>query len=310
MSDLMGRLAQLASDHSMLGKGFLGLALVITEMASTDGLPLDVGKLMTTGGGQVRGAGGGRVARILRAHGIERRLSTEGGRTSRGTPAKAIAYAQFLNENLAGCPDQLPEVMDFWIERIREFFAAKPFLLRLDPALGISGTIRALIVQVQERQKETAGATLVGTVVQHLVGAKIEVRLELSAGEIARYGASVKDDGRRTGDFEIGDTVIHVTTAPTQLLIEKCAQNIHQGLRPIIVTSAERLAVAKALIADNESEGRVDVFDYEQFLAANVFEIGRFEAAGRRAAFAAIIEQYNRIVSVVESDPGLKIELI
>lgn len=49
------------------------------------------------------------------------------------------------------------------------------------------------------------------------------------------------------------------------------------------------------------------MFDYEQFLAANVFEIGRFEASGRRDAFARVVDRYNLIVAEVENDPGLRI---
>ena len=308
MSDLLDDLMHLARTNEMLGKGFLGVAIVITDIAKVEGLPIDTAKLMTDGGGQVRGTGGGRVKRILNEHGIERRLSSEGGRTSRGTPAKAKAYAQFLNERLSPDDPKLTDVMQFWMARIQDHFASKPFVIQLDPALGITATIRELIGQVHDRQRETPGATLVGTVIQHLIGAKVEVRLGIEAGQVARHGASTKDDGRRTGDFEIGDTVIHVTTMPGQLLVEKCAANVQAGLRPIIVTGADRVAFAKTLISDSGFEGRIDVFDYEQFLAANVFEIGRFEATGRRDAFAQIVDRYNHIIAEVESDPGLRIE--
>lgn len=309
MSDLFDDLMQLAQDNDMLGKGFLGVAVVITDIARVEGLPIDPANLMTKGGGQVRGTGGDRVKRLLSEYNIDRRLSSEGGRTSRGTPAKAIAYSKFLNDRLSLDGSQLADVMQFWIARVHDYFASKPFVIRLDPALGVTATIRELIGQVQERQRETTGATLVGTVVQHLVGAKVEVRLNIGAGEVARHGASVKDDGRRTGDFEIGDTVIHVTTMPGQLLVEKCKANVQAGLRPIIVTGSDRVVFAKTLMADSGFEGRIDVFDYEQFLAANVFEIGRFEASGRREAFAQIVDRYNLIVAEVENDPGLRIEL-
>jgi hypothetical protein len=303
-------LMALARQHEMLGKGFLGLALVITERAGSDGLPLDVDSLMTKGGGQVKGAGGGTVRRILAEHGIERRLSAEGGRTSRGTPAKARELVKFLNEHLTGKPDLLPEVMSFWIARIRDFFASKPFTLHLDPALGVGETIRELVRQVQERQRETVGATLVGTVIQHLVGAKLEVRLGLTSGAIAKHGASVNDASQRGGDLEVGDTVIHVTTAPAPPLIQKCKDNASAGLRPVIVTGSDRTGYARTMADDNGLSGRVDIFDYEQFLASNVFEIGQFDAAGRRDAFEKIVGRYNEIVTLLETDPGLRIEIV
>jgi hypothetical protein len=58
MSDMLGELMKLARTHDMLGKGFLGVAVVITDIAKTEGLPIDTGTLMTKGGGQVRGTGG------------------------------------------------------------------------------------------------------------------------------------------------------------------------------------------------------------------------------------------------------------
>lgn len=206
-------------------------------------------------------------------------------------------------------PTLIPEIMEFWIERVREFFAAKPFKLELDPALGVGEAIRRLLEQAQKRQSETIGATTVGTVVQHLVGAKIEIRLGRSERSIAMHGASVNDASQRSGDLEIGDSAVHVTTAPGALLIEKCAANARNGLRPIIVTSADRTSFARTLLTDAGIAARVDVFDYEQFLAANVFEMGSFEANGRRRAVSEIVDRYNAIIEAVETDPGLRIEL-
>lgn len=293
----------------MLGKGFLGLALVITDNAVASGLPLDPGTMMTEGGGQVRGASGGRVKTILARHGIDRRLSSEGGRTSRGTPAKAQAYVAFLNDRFGDPAFDLDDLMSFWIDRVRDYFAAQPFILELDASVGVRGAIRRLLDKVEARQKETPGATLVGTVVQHLIGAKLETVLKLEPGALARHGASVNDAHGRGGDIEHGDTVIHVTTAPGALLIEKCLNNLAAGKRPWIVTGRNRIAAAEGMIEDAGVALRVDLFDYEQFLAANVFELGGFEDAGRRNAFAMIIERYNMIIDAVETDPGLKIEL-
>jgi hypothetical protein len=305
---LLDELDALAKERDMLGKGFLGLALVITDDAMRPGgLPINTGEMMTKGGGQVRGASGTRVQSILSKYDIFRRLSSEGGRTSRGTPAKAKAYAEFLNNRSENI--DLGAVLGYWIDRVRDYFASQPFVLDLDPALGVSGVVRNLVSQVEDRQKETPGATLVGTVIQHLIGAKLEIVLGKQAGDIAKHGASVNDAKGRGGDLEIGDTVIHITTAPGQLLVEKCVDNVRAGLRPIVITGRNRAITAESLIADQGLSGRVDVLDYEQFLAANVFEIGEFGRDGRRSAFERIIERYNEIIDRAESDPGLHIEL-
>lgn len=55
--------------------------------------------------------------------------------------------------------------------------------------------------------------------------------------------------------------------------------------------------------------GRVDVLDYEQFPTANIFELRGFVDQGRRDAIRRIVARYNEIVTKVESDPSLKIEV-
>lgn len=305
----LDELHALGRQHEMLGKGFLGLALVITDRAQHDGLPLDSATMMTKGGGQVKGAGGAKVKAILERYGIMRRLSAEGGRTSRGTPAKMRAYVEFLNRRRNAQEFDLESIMLFWVERVKDYFASMPFVLELDPAIGVKGSLRALIANVEARQKETPGATFLGTVIQHLVGAKIETALKLAPASLASHGVSVNDAKGRGGDLEQGDTVIHVTTAPGALLIEKCAANISSGLRPMIITKRERVAAAEGLIEDAGLGSRVDVLDFEQFLAINIFELSEFDSARRREAFQSIVDRYNEIVETAEGDSSLKIEI-
>ncbi|MCP1065982.1 hypothetical protein M5G07_13285 [Serratia symbiotica] len=49
---------------------------------------------------------------------------------------------------------------------------------------------------------------------------------------------------------------------------------------------------------------------FEQFLASNVIELSRFNAAGRKASLSKIIEAYNCIIEIVEYDLSMKIELV
>ena len=54
---------------------------------------------------------------------------------------------------------------------------------------------------------------------------------------------------------------------------------------------------------------RIDIFEIEQFVALNLYEIGEFEAEGRKLAVNDLVDHYNAIVEEVETDPSLKIEL-
>jgi hypothetical protein len=51
------------------------------------------------------------------------------------------------------------------------------------------------------------------------------------------------------------------------------------------------------------------MFEIEQFVAANLYELGAFAAAGRRTAVHGLVARYNRIIEEAETDPSLKIEL-
>ena len=54
---------------------------------------------------------------------------------------------------------------------------------------------------------------------------------------------------------------------------------------------------------------RIDVFEIEQFIALNLYELARFAAEGRKTAVTDLVERYNEIVEEFETDPSLKIEL-
>ena len=75
-------LAAFTSENGFRGKGPISVALVVTLHARNMELPLDDEKLITEGGGQVLGLGKGAVETVLKRHGIDRVLASEGGRTS------------------------------------------------------------------------------------------------------------------------------------------------------------------------------------------------------------------------------------
>src|SRR5690606_22948171 len=73
-----------------------------------------------------------------------------------------------------------------------------------------------------------------GIVEQHLVGAKLEKRF--SGLDIDNHPAHAADQQTaRDGDYRIGNTVYHVTSAPGAAVVAKCARNLRDGLRPILL---------------------------------------------------------------------------
>lgn len=294
-------------------KGRLSLALVITDLASKKTLPLEPDDFKTENEGQVLGLGHSAVQTILKRHKIVRTLAREGGRTSRGNMGAMKTYVEFLNSAYKdGCNVDFKEIEKFWIEKVEQFFSAKPFQFRLDGHIGLRAAIRNLMSQAEARQKEISGTMFLGTVMQHLVGAKLELVLAKMPKDkpiaIEHHGSNQNDTSGRGGDFDIGDVAIHVSSAPTELLIQKCIQNLDSGKQPIIITVAKKTTLAEGL-ADNAKVGdRIDIVEFEQFISTNIYEMSLFDAKERRIKTDELIERYNQIIDLHETDPSLRIE--
>ena len=286
-------------DRKFNRKGPLSVALVVTQQARNMGLPLNSEKLLTEGGGQVLGLGKSAVQAILHRHGIERVLAAEGGRTSRGSISNMREYVALLNRiHGDGHAD---------LHAMGGFFAAKPFRVRLDASSSLRLVVRDILEQAEERQKAALGVWYVGAVMQHMVGAKLDCALGPGKFQHNSFTTSDEQSGRK-GDFFVG-VAIHVTTSPGEAAIQRCSDNLNDGHRPILVTRQRGHTVAEAL-AENVGLGdRIDIFEVEQFIALNLYEMGKFLMEGRRAVLKDFVTRYNEIIDEVETDPSLRIEL-
>jgi hypothetical protein len=286
-------------------KGALCIVTALTRQFSMTGFPLRSENHVTEERGQVKGLGKAAVQKILGEHGITRVLAEEGGRTSRGGMGLMESYLAEANTLHAAGIWDAKKIESWWIERVRLFFATKPFKMRLDPAKSIRTGLRDLFTQIQKRQKDSAGTMFLGTVFQHLVGAKLEIVMDK---KVHHHSHSTADSPTgRSGDFVIGQTAIHVTTAPGEALIRKCRANLGAGLQPIIITMTRGCITGEEL-AGEDSE-RIEFIDIEQFLTANIHEWGKFDAANHRSSLERLIKEYNAIVATHERTPGLEIEL-
>lgn len=288
--------------NKIASKGSLALVVELTRAFKDCELPLNWEDFVTPGGGQVSCASGQFIKKILAEHGINQLLSKEGGRTSRGSLHIMKSYVALINR--LGNVD-LNAVEEYWVERVRKFLAGKPFKLSSDRSRSVANSVDDLLEQAAKRQRENPGMQYAGSVLQHLVAAK----LELIMPGIEIHGAAEADDQTgREGDFIIEDTAIHCTTAPTQALIDKCAANVGHGLTPIIITISSRTQTARNLLDDAGIGDRAEVWDLQQFLSTNVYEHGRFTSSNRRSFIGKLVIEYNGIIDKYETDPSLKIE--
>lgn len=300
------RLEEFDRQHIGLSKGALSLTLILTRSVVGKSFPITKEQYRTAKAGQVAGLGGGAVKKILTSHGISRILSSEGGRTSRGNMERMEAYVDLLNELAADGVLDVPAAELFWVERTLAYFDAQPFTFKLDPIRSLRACVRDLLAQAIARQREVTGTMYHGAVMQHLVGAKLDI---IANGKLRHHGVAVADaPSGRAGDFLLGDVALHVTTAPGEALIAKCAANLTSGLRPVIVTTEDGVGGAKALAKQAGIDERLDIIEIEQFIATNVYEWSAFERDDRCPTVARLIARYNEIVASCESDPSMRIE--
>lgn len=300
------QLQHFESEHKVNSKGSLCVILVVTRTASKQSPPYTPDKFLTPQGGQVAGLGGAAVQAILAEYGITRVLVEEGGRTSRGSISRMRGYLELLNAvHDEGLLD-FPAIECWWVSRVKSYFASMPFRLRIDSSKSLRSVVAELMAAAFSRQRECPGTMVAGAVMQHLVGAKLEIALP--EARIEHRGFSVADaPGGRKADFLVGDTAIHVTTAPTEALIRKCYENLNDNLRPVIITTQSGAGGAAALAKNANVDDRLDILEIEQFVATNIYEWSRFEHAQRPVRIQDLVHAYNRIVDQAETDPSLRI---
>lgn len=301
------RLQAFQSENNITTKGPLSLVVQFTRMVKDKNFPLNPDEFQTSGKGQVAGLSGGNLKKILKEYGIVQQLASEGGRTSRGSMGLMIKYVNFLNCWNEEEPVDFSAVELFWAEQVREYFRNQPFILPADALKTIGANFEELFEQARKRQAQNPGTQYLGTVLQHLVAAKLCLIMPTDTLEV--HGASVADGPTdRNGDFVINRTTIHCTTMPGALLIEKCKANLRSGYHPVIITIFDRVQTAVNLAEDAGIGGRVEVWDIQQFLSANVYEHSLFDDQKRNSTILDIINRYNAIVLKVETDPSLRIE--
>lgn len=308
-STLALRLADFKQSQGINSKGRLSQMVYLSRVARESGLPLVASDWLTGGGGQIKGAGGEAAQRVLREYGMTRTLSSEGGRTSRGSIGYVEAYISLMNELHGEGVADPGSIEKWWIDRVVDFFNASPFQARFDPGKNLRAVIADLLEQASQRQREMPGTKVVGTMLQHLVGAKLE--LFLPAGHVIHHNSSTADaPGGRAGDFLVESAAIHVTTAPGDQLMNKCKENLRGGtLHPIVVTTYERLEAARQSADMAGIKDNVEILDVEQFVATNLLELGGFAAAQRRVKLAELIDKYNQIIESTGEDLSFKINL-
>jgi hypothetical protein len=115
-------------------------------------------------------------------------------------------------------------LQEWLVQRVREYFARQRISVEIRLDKPVPQVIHDILSAAQVKG-------LAGAVAQHLVGAKLAVRYPDSTVENHSYTTADAQLGR-SGDFTVGDTIIHVTVAPMPLVFEKCRGNLNDGFGP------------------------------------------------------------------------------
>lgn len=301
MNTLHSILDAFCRDNSLSGKGALSVVLVITRQAMRHPFPLDGAKFKTSGKGQVLGLNRNAVQAILKDHGIDKVLAEEGGRTSRGSLGKMESYIGLLNRLHEDGELNLQAIEDYWVNRVKLYFASLGIKLKYDHFKTTGSAIDDILYQAEQLQKEDTGTKYVGAVLHYLVGAKLKM---CSSENLDIRGYSVSDQSSGTfGDFDLGDMAIHVTVHPSEALIRKCQQNLESGKKPMIVSTHAKIPGVKEDLRAAGLQDRVEVVDGPQFIALNLYEKASFSTANDKAVWLQLVEIYNEAVS----EPHFKI---
>lgn len=147
-----------------------------------------------------------------------------------------------------------------------------------------------------------------GRVEQHLIGAKLatahpKARIPVHPGTAADVQTG------RSGDFQVGTTVFHVTAAPGEAVIEKCKANVHSGLFPVLLVPASIRVKAEVLTEHLGMAGRMTVMAIEDFVSVNIIELSQGERLKFIETLKAIVDEYNRRIEEAETDKSLKIDI-
>lgn len=286
--------------------------LYITEFLAS-GFPLT--RDMYAAESQVKGASGAKAKSILSKHGEYRRFTSEGGRTSRYTIRHAEALADVINKageengvaSFSGAErSDLSALLQGWfVGKVRDdYFGRKRISAEIDPGNSVRTTVANLIAAGRER-----GGTAAGAIAQHLVGAKLKIRFPDADVNVESYTTADVQTGR-AGDYEIGDTALHVTMAPGEKIFkDRCVHNLREGFRPRVLVPEDAVAAAVQIARLSDLEKKVAIQSIEDFVGTNIEETAGFAKDGIRAKLRELLELYNQRIETAESDMSLKIEI-
>jgi hypothetical protein len=287
-------------------RGTVGGALVVLNRLQ-ETFDLDINAHTAKGGSQIIGASGPALKNLLTRFGETRPFLSEGGRTNRGLRGDIEALLNRLGStDLAGMPtnernETLIDLQRFLIGKVQEYHGRQRLKAEYNSTRSSRLLIRDLLDLARLNGKE-------GSVAQHLVGAKLQLRFPNHKIGIESVSTADQQLGR-AGDFLVGTTAFHVTIAPMQPVYDKCKRNLQDGIRACLLVPEERLQGARQLAEMNGLIDQIDVDPIETYVGTNIAEQSEYDSDQLAHGFLRLFDEYNRRVEIAEIDKSLLIEI-
>jgi len=263
----------------------------------------DIKSHKTEKGTQISGLTKNNISSLLEKFGETREPTEEVGRTSRGhLNAAEDLLEEFQEIGLGGISesarrDVLISMMRHcvWVEG--QYHERARVNFDYNPSENASQAVTRILENSEGKK---------GPVAQHLVGAKLAVRYPNQ--DIPNHSAYTADDqtGRR-GDFDIGDTVFHVTVTPKDRVYEKCKKDVEEGYRTYLMVPDDVRSGAEEI--SRQYSRSIEVKSIESFVGQNIDELSHFEKEKFEKRFKDLIETYNGRVSDVEIDNSILVDI-
>jgi len=279
-------------------------AALVTLNRLLEDYNLDRSKHKTPTGSSVKRLTHHNVSGILESFGETRDPLEEAGRTSRGTlDAVEDLLGSLQNTDLDKLSyesryDVLERMMEMCVEVEQEYHERARVEFEYRPSDSAPLVIGAIINAAGKKR---------GAVAQHLVGAKLDLRLENES--IPAHSAYTADDqtGRR-GDFNINDTVFHITVSPKDSVYEKCESDVNNGFGVYLLVPEQVRTAAKETV-ENMYSNHINVKSIESFVGQNIDEIAEFSESLFNDKMKKLIKCYNERVDGAEANKSIMIEM-
>lgn len=284
-------------------RGTIAGAFLVIEQVGNGAASFD--DLLSKKKGQLKGCGKNAIQEILDRFGTHDRVYLkEGGRTNRKQlPAAKDLFRRLSWSELASSTLEARQGISRRLQMHLYEAEVLPWYRRQGVDLPVpAGTNPYRLGSILEEC--VASHPSAGAMLQHIVAASLSVTGDRPLPVLPASASDASTS--RSGDFEVESTVFHVTVSPGQLLIEKCVQNVNDGLLPVVISLNIRKEAARQLLANASIENHSAVLSLCDWFGSQLQSAGGYSETSWRPLMRQVLAEYNRRVLDAERDRGLQ----